>query len=585
MVKIALTDFDIAHYTAIASLLATKYFPFYTNLAEAYSDASRGMGKVVRDEIGKIQKTLPFLARITGRGLTPITKRELESLNKVVSEISETQKKVAQLAKMDTTLSDEIRQVAEETGVSQKDLSFSTDMAKKSRDTRRREGFVSRRLGEVGGEVRRIGLFRGALYYGVIPPIGRIGRELIQAVMGTLGPLLPLVTAAGALGAGGFLGLRGLWRAGQRRWGEQPLPEIGGMAPSMAAPGAGLGGVAPVPMAAPVPAMMTRADIGAWPRDVGGRFLPRGRKELMMASEPIFYFFHRRAYRARWTRDLMRYVKQIARGGGIGGIAGVGGVRKPSMLETVAGWEILKKAGGWLKGVLGFGAGAGLGGVKPSPWYFTLIRRLGTIWALGQIGAHAPLPPDEIRRIEEVKGWRGWLLRMFPGFFGPGRRPGEERPSTPPYFGFEGLFKKSLGLSPEDALRIVEKKIALEPKLDRFMRVGADGRVTGIFDKRAVRTIPLASIPPAKELRETYTAEELRELIRELKGALSTTNEELLGRIEKAISGLEEILKEKEPISKSVPIPLENQYGAYNPVSPPLDNMNRIADAADVMIG
>ncbi len=119
-----LDDITIAHYQILAGKLVREYLPFYTDLLDNYSITERGIGQVIRDQLKLIQDTLPLFARISGRGHTPITKKELQKLDDSVMEIIDTQKEVNDLIQISSDFRSQAEESAARAGISLKDLKF-----------------------------------------------------------------------------------------------------------------------------------------------------------------------------------------------------------------------------------------------------------------------------------------------------------------------------------------------------------------------------------------------------------------------------------------------------------------------------
>ena len=89
-----LDDFTIANYQLIKEKFQTQYIPYYTMMLQLNFDTSQGLGKMIVEALADINKALPLLDKVLSR---KASRKELEILNKNITQIPQTQVKLATL--------------------------------------------------------------------------------------------------------------------------------------------------------------------------------------------------------------------------------------------------------------------------------------------------------------------------------------------------------------------------------------------------------------------------------------------------------------------------------------------------------
>lgn len=89
-----LDDHTIANYQLIKERLQTEYIPYYTMTFQLDPDASQDLGKMIVAAFADINKALTLVDKVLSR---KASRKELELLNKNITQIKQTQAKVAKL--------------------------------------------------------------------------------------------------------------------------------------------------------------------------------------------------------------------------------------------------------------------------------------------------------------------------------------------------------------------------------------------------------------------------------------------------------------------------------------------------------
>ena len=310
-----LDDITIGNYQIIASNMASAFVPYYGDVADLYSDTEKGVGKVVKEQQIRIADVMGLLGRVLGRGVTLVTQKELEKLNNLLNEIKEVHKQVSEWVKEGAPYLKDSEKAIKGLSISVEDIKTATDTVKKKEKVLRRAA---------GYAVRH------PFFAGIFGTLGYKATSLLRGLSETLGsiagPLQPLI--APALGLTGAA-VWGAWKLGKLAkrgpgmlQGKSPL-EGGAISPGPSIgrtiPAAGL----PSGIEVPRPGSPIGIEV---PRPGVFRALSRRKKEEL--TDPLFYFFNKRAYRAGWTRDVLKALtgKKITGGGGGVGEGIVGGV-------------------------------------------------------------------------------------------------------------------------------------------------------------------------------------------------------------------------------------------------------------------
>lgn len=341
-----LDDITIGNYQIVAANIANAYIPYYRDVSTAYPDITEGIGKVAREQQVKLARILGLLGRAMGRGVTSITKKELEELNELIEEVKEVHKQVSAWVKEGVLFSKDSEKAVKGLSISPEDIRVVSDVKKKRDKLRGKVSFALRHP------------FFGAMLGGLGYKGISVGRGALSALSGVLGPLEPLagplLGIAGGLGYGFYKGIKGIRRTDEGVKGALPFEDVTkGVVPP----------IYPKMEAKPLTPLMP-TEVGAVPPRSLGAFRARSQRQKEEATEPLFYFFNKRAYKARWTRDVLRALTgKGVRGGVLEEIArGVPTSRTGRIAELLGGltvWEfgkqLLRKGGKGVAGLFGLG--------------------------------------------------------------------------------------------------------------------------------------------------------------------------------------------------------------------------------------
>ena len=326
---------DLAKAEALRERLSEDYRPFFRNMADFYRRNSLKTEEagLVERTIPKIERSLVLIARIfMGRGVTAPTQKELDQLNQFLSDIEEAKNIVVQKATEHELAKSALEEAVVLSGISPEELSLSVKLAKPS---------LIKRL--IGGD-KRGGLLKGAIGAGL----------LSQILAPLLGPLyLPVMGVLAGAGYGTFKGIQGI--KGWLGKGQKMLKGLGGTGRGGLGGGSGMPAVETVPQMQPqvpfgTPSRLTaqpQASRMEWLRDNQGRFIGgKGDiKAIQQAAMPIWFFFDKLAYRAKWTKEVLGALKGRQGGGGRG--AGISSLELAALGAAIAfaSYEIMKLAG------------------------------------------------------------------------------------------------------------------------------------------------------------------------------------------------------------------------------------------------
>lgn len=301
-----LDDMTVANYQMVASKIASEYMPYYSNLSSAYSDVKVGIGKIISTQVERLKEILPLLARVSGKGVTPITKKEVSKLNELLENISTNHSQIKQWTKDSTSFKDISKKAAEKHGntVTPSDLQFAKQAATKSKEQPRGLG---------GDAIGILGSLSKALGFGSLKRAAPVAA-LLPLLSSTAGPYIKPIIAAyetfrGAKALGGLIAKP--FKRKKSSFGFEKMP---------------------APVSGMIDGIKQATGITAG-REQPFRTLSRRKKE--MVTEPLFYFFNKRAYKAGWTRDVLAALQKMAGTSKKRGIFGIGGVTGGGLVDTV----------------------------------------------------------------------------------------------------------------------------------------------------------------------------------------------------------------------------------------------------------
>ena len=300
-----LDDITFGNWQVFRMNLTGVVTPYYNKVAAAFSDTEKGVGKLVKEQQERISAMVGLLARMEGKGVTPITRKELKKLENLNVEFRKVHKQVVVWVKESIPFRKDSEKAIKDLGIPPKDVKAADAVSK-------RPGLE--RGGVISGIARTLGLRR------MVPAVGA------GAVAGIVTPMLGPLAGPAAVAAGGLYsvyrmakGIEGIIKRRRSRLADRQESGLAGM------PGVpGLAGAPGVPGLAGMPGLagtgVVEGIASTYPRDVRGRFVPRGGLTGIDSIEKgLFKFFDKRALKAKWTRRLLR---AIEKGGAAGGALG-----------------------------------------------------------------------------------------------------------------------------------------------------------------------------------------------------------------------------------------------------------------------
>lgn len=369
MAKTILTKKDAAKAVALQDRLVNDYLPYFTALDKSELIFVAENKGIVAVTTVKIKRAISLIARVfLGTGVTPSTPQELVNLNKILDEINVAYADISNRALEYAGLKEALNQATELTAISPDELSLAVQLSRKERKKFEQRGAKRGGVeGVIGSILKGIGLKTPGQLIGA-----GIGTQLAAPLLGPYATPSILFGGYQALRLGSWLGKKGLEGLG---WGAKKLYRSGRLPKQMgkgdkrapretAAPN--------IPVSIPEPVRETAAQ----PRDFLGQFLPksgtrkkRTKRELMYEAAPINYFFDKQANKAKWTKDLLKAVKQIGRfTGGAKGTGILGDVLAGAVGGKVAAGgagALAAKALGVAKVATGVGALVALQTIDP----------------------------------------------------------------------------------------------------------------------------------------------------------------------------------------------------------------------------
>jgi len=300
--SIEIDRFNIQTLKAIYVKLVRDYVGFFVSLQKLYGQSKQR--KRIDETVGKIRKTVTFLRYVLNAGT--ITKEDAEILTNDIEEINKDKDYFLEQAQDVRSLRERVSKVSETTGISPEDLNITKGIVEKgAKQARERVG------------ARKPSVFRGAM-----PETRKTIKGLAGGVAtAALGPFTPLAsmaygTAKDVLGLGqraGRFATEKVREGRQQRLEKQLRPFAYGAPPkeleqisTERGRGLSLGGIRGV---SPLRGQSVR-----------GVSTRRSREESVSS---LMYFFDKKAHKAKWTRTVLKWIKESAKtkkGGIFGGL-------------------------------------------------------------------------------------------------------------------------------------------------------------------------------------------------------------------------------------------------------------------------
>ncbi len=288
----------------IQYVLSTEYLMFFSALKESYAEGSPIHSDADR-ALFKIRDALRAVGRALGAGGTAVTKQEVSRLKNDIEQLNQIRERLSDRATKDKEVSEHLFGITQQTGVSPSDLQLSAKVAEQA---------IRSRYKEIKGQQRSSVFPSRAIKWGTI---GTVGLTLASPILGPYGG--PVAVGVPILGKTAYMMGRGLFRG--VRSGISMVRSLGDRL------------------------SFSHEDIGVgdkWFPSVGGVGIEAGSPSIsgthgmqILFGRALYDFFDKKAYEARWTRDLLRTIKRGVgvspemkeTGIGTGGIEGTEGTR------------------------------------------------------------------------------------------------------------------------------------------------------------------------------------------------------------------------------------------------------------------
>jgi hypothetical protein len=458
---------------------------FYLGAVRDFPSATP-IGKLANEQLGNIVKAKRLIhPLLVGTGT--VTESTVREVNRLMLEIDKSVTKISGMVQSSARIRDAVKDIEDRTGVSLKDMkamfqhmadtdaTISRGEKNRSRGGRRHHDHDYGAFGMVGNLLRS----RKALSVGVI---GALAAPILGPMFGLAGAAVGGITLGAPLAGraikgvvgGGLRGMRGLYygvknykrtakgfggaigRTAKGAWGapDRLHRRIGDWwktdpwATSSGGAGEDGGSVSPlIQQWGGGEGGGGAAGGGAVAGVGGGLFRTKSRRQKENATDPLFYFFNKRAFTAKWTKRVLAALEGKGSGGGslikegaasvvktvVQTLAAAGIVK--TAIKAVAGKEAAKIVGKKVAGrtvartvasTVNLGAAAWLGAhamtywgdpINPGDWYdpddaYNTGRRERNRWIReGLLGAHPERHMEDLSPIGLPEGGWGQVWR------------------------------------------------------------------------------------------------------------------------------------------------------------------------------
>jgi len=320
---LGVNQYDLRNLRALRSKLDRDYLGFFEDLSGLYQKSTQK--KELQNTIIKIKQTIGLLNSILEG--EAIGKKDVDKLISQINDINADKDYFLQKIPEVKAFSDRVNKVTKETGISPKDLNITEGIVKD----------VAK--GTQKAQKEKTGSFLRRTMPGTLGLAGGLAKGLGTALAGPFAPILgPIV--GDVFRAGKAISQK----VSERRevgLGEQLRPVGAGISPSRAETISGARRESPF--------------VGGFAgKSYRGREAVAGRGKKLSSEDmvrPLTYFFDKKAYRSKWTKELLSRIKNLGgkgRGSLFGGL--LGGLK--GLLPIIAAVG------------LALGKGAGLAGVS-----------------------------------------------------------------------------------------------------------------------------------------------------------------------------------------------------------------------------
>jgi len=265
---LGIDSYDQRTLRALKIKLSRDYLGFFKSLSNLYRKSVQK--KEIEATILKINRMISLLESVVLTGV--IDKKDIDKLVTQVNEINEDRDYYLHKVTEVKAFSEKISRVTAKTGISPEDLNITEEIVK---------GVTRQAVRAQKGRVDSF--FRGTMP-GVSGLVAEVGRGALAAVAGPFAPIIsPIVGDIFRLGRGA---IRRTYQRRKRRLAGQ---------------------LRPVARVSPVAAEEMFRARGRAPILEGlGR-----RISIKRAADPLTYFFNRKAYRTKWTKELLQRIKRL----------------------------------------------------------------------------------------------------------------------------------------------------------------------------------------------------------------------------------------------------------------------------------
>jgi len=287
--RIVVDQYNMQILRALRTKLYRDYLTFFRSLLELYGKSKQR--REINEAISKIKRSVAFLDSVLIEG--ELKKGDAEDLAAQLGELNELRDQFLEQVKNVRALSRRVEEVRRETGISLEDLSITKEVVKKGIQQARRpieKPSVLERLQEVAPRTYRAG-----------------ARLLKGAGVAAFGPFAPLVDLVFPLATEMFKLPLAAGRALRRRREERfwrSLRPVTGRAT--------LGELEQIQVERRMrPGVLEGRESSFFAPGIGPsipRPIKRSREEQVA---PLMYFFDKKAYRAKWTKELLSRFKRF----------------------------------------------------------------------------------------------------------------------------------------------------------------------------------------------------------------------------------------------------------------------------------
>lgn len=272
--SIKVDQFNTDILEAIGRKLSRDYLEFFRSVTSIYKEGP--LAKSANEALEKTKKTIILLSEVIRKGIT--TREDAKDLVGSIGEINGAKDTFLEEVQKSEAFRSQVQAISETVGVSPEDLSITKEVVQKGIKQVRRgregvPGFLKRTMPGAVGAAREVA--------------GGVGA----AVLGPFGPMA-MGTLREAYGLG--RGIAGkLQERREAKLAARLRPAVAGYPPEV------------------FERVAARRAGGVPVSGIRGYGRRRSKEEM---TAPFMDFFNRKAYQARWTKELLKYMKDLSKG-------------------------------------------------------------------------------------------------------------------------------------------------------------------------------------------------------------------------------------------------------------------------------